>query len=102
MQDVDLALKESSSKWKIVVGHHTIFSAGHHGNTQELVDKLLPILLVCMYSIYHEYSYIYIYRKYNVLQGLTYINIHDKKYNVRYYHRTCVIIVPCVIMWSHA
>ncbi|KAJ0651624.1 putative Acid phosphatase [Helianthus annuus] len=46
LKDVDLALKESSSKWKIVVGHHTIFSAGHHGNTQELVDKLLPILLL--------------------------------------------------------
>lgn len=46
MQDVDEALKESRAKWKIVVGHHTIFSAGDHGNTQELVDKLLPILQV--------------------------------------------------------
>ncbi|PWA64444.1 purple acid phosphatase 17 [Artemisia annua] len=44
LKDVDVALKESSAKWKIVVGHHTIFSAGVHGNTEELVDKLLPIL----------------------------------------------------------
>ncbi|PWA82757.1 purple acid phosphatase 17 [Artemisia annua] len=44
LNDVDVALKESSAKWKIVVGHHTIFSAGVHGNTEELVDKLLPIL----------------------------------------------------------
>nr|GEX21593.1 purple acid phosphatase 3-like [Tanacetum cinerariifolium] len=41
---MDVALKESTAQWKIVVGHHTIFSAGKHGNTQELVDKLLPIL----------------------------------------------------------
>ncbi|KAL9996749.1 putative Acid phosphatase [Helianthus debilis subsp. tardiflorus] len=52
MQDVDVALKESSAKWKVVVGHHTIYSAGVHGNTEELVDKLLPILLVCILSIY--------------------------------------------------
>ncbi|CAI9277287.1 unnamed protein product [Lactuca saligna] len=44
LKEVDIALKESNAKWKIVVGHHTMFSAGDHGNTQELVDKLLPIL----------------------------------------------------------
>jgi tartrate-resistant acid phosphatase type 5 len=44
LKDLDLALKESTAKWKIVVGHHTIKSAGHHGNTDELVVQLLPIL----------------------------------------------------------
>ncbi|XP_010043924.2 purple acid phosphatase 3 [Eucalyptus grandis] len=44
LKDVDSALKESSAKWKIVVGHHTIKSAGHHGVTVELVEHLLPIL----------------------------------------------------------
>ncbi|XP_058731176.1 purple acid phosphatase 8-like [Vicia villosa] len=44
LKDVDLALKESNAKWKIVVGHHTIRSAGHHGDTEELVNQLLPIL----------------------------------------------------------
>ncbi|GKC81670.1 acid phosphatase, type 5, metallo-dependent phosphatase-like protein [Tanacetum coccineum] len=44
LKDVDMALEESSAQWKIVIGHHTIFSASIHGNTQELVDKLLPIL----------------------------------------------------------
>ncbi|MCD7449249.1 hypothetical protein HAX54_050687, partial [Datura stramonium] len=42
--DLDSALRESSAKWKIVVGHHTIKSAGHHGNTKELEVQLLPIL----------------------------------------------------------
>ncbi|XP_047170170.1 purple acid phosphatase 8-like isoform X1 [Vigna umbellata] len=44
LKDVDLALRESNAKWKIVVGHHTIRSAGQHGNTAELVNQLLPIL----------------------------------------------------------
>jgi len=44
LEDVELALRESNAKWKIVVGHHTIKSAGHHGNTQELNSLLLPIL----------------------------------------------------------
>ncbi|ESW32556.1 hypothetical protein PHAVU_002G332100 [Phaseolus vulgaris] len=44
LKDLELALKESRAQWKIVVGHHTIRSVGHHGDTQELVEKLLPIL----------------------------------------------------------
>lgn len=44
LQDVDAALKESDATWKIVVGHHTILSAGQHGVTQELINHLLPIL----------------------------------------------------------
>ena len=45
-QDLKLALRESSAEWKIVVGHHSIRSIGHHGDTKELVSKLLPILKV--------------------------------------------------------
>ncbi|CAL5339084.1 unnamed protein product [Camellia sinensis] len=44
LNEVDLALKSSSAIWKIVVGHHTIKSAGQHGITEELVVNLLPIL----------------------------------------------------------
>ncbi|XP_028056573.1 purple acid phosphatase 17-like [Camellia sinensis] len=44
LKDLETALKESRAKWKIVIGHHAIRSIGHHGDTQELVDKLLPIL----------------------------------------------------------
>lgn len=46
VQSVDSALKESNAKWKIVVGHHGIRSAGQHGDTKELVAQLLPILQV--------------------------------------------------------
>lgn len=44
LKDVELTLKKSSAKWKIVVGHHAIRSVGHHGDTQELINQLLPIL----------------------------------------------------------
>lgn len=44
LKDVELALEKSSAKWKIVVGHHAIRSIGHHGDTQELIKHLLPIL----------------------------------------------------------
>ncbi|KAG6402656.1 hypothetical protein SASPL_134858 [Salvia splendens] len=44
VKNLESGLKESKAKWKIVIGHHTIKSASEHGNTQELVDKVLPIL----------------------------------------------------------
>jgi hypothetical protein len=37
-------LDRSTARWKIVYGHHPIRSAGWHGDTQELVEKLLPVL----------------------------------------------------------
>ncbi|XP_071724180.1 purple acid phosphatase 8-like [Rutidosis leptorrhynchoides] len=44
LEDLDSALKESTAKWKFVIGHHTVKSAGHHRNTIELEAQLLPIL----------------------------------------------------------
>ncbi|KAF4368459.1 hypothetical protein F8388_018583 [Cannabis sativa] len=44
LKELDSALKHSTAKWKIVVGHHTIKSAGYHGNTEELESQLLPVL----------------------------------------------------------
>ncbi|CAI9096879.1 OLC1v1033120C1 [Oldenlandia corymbosa var. corymbosa] len=46
LKDLDTALKQSTSNWKIVIGHHTIRSGGYHGNTVELENRLLPILQV--------------------------------------------------------
>lgn len=47
-QDLESALQESSANWKIVVGHHTIKSIGHHGETKELVQRVLPVLEVVL------------------------------------------------------
>ncbi|XP_028243315.1 purple acid phosphatase 3-like isoform X2 [Glycine soja] len=44
LKDVDLALRQSTATWKVVIGHHTIKSIGHHGDTQELLIHFLPLL----------------------------------------------------------
>ncbi|GMH03935.1 hypothetical protein Nepgr_005774 [Nepenthes gracilis] len=44
LMDLETVLRESTANWKIVVGHHAIRSVGHHGDTTELVEQLLPIL----------------------------------------------------------
>lgn len=46
MQIVKDGLESSDAMWKVVVGHHPIFSTGEHGNTFELHTYILPILKV--------------------------------------------------------
>ncbi|KAM4114396.1 hypothetical protein ACJW30_04G065600 [Castanea mollissima] len=46
LKDLDLALTASTANWKIVIGHHPIRTIGHHGDTAELIVRLLPILEV--------------------------------------------------------
>ena len=41
---LDEALGASSAPWKLVFGHHPIFSGGQHGDSEDLVRNLLPIL----------------------------------------------------------
>jgi tartrate-resistant acid phosphatase type 5 len=38
------ALAASTARWKIVVGHHPIYSGGGHGDTAELIETVLPLL----------------------------------------------------------
>ncbi|KAL0336724.1 UNVERIFIED_CONTAM: Purple acid phosphatase 4 [Sesamum radiatum] len=74
LQDLESALKESRAKWKIVVGHHTIKSAGIHGNTQELVQKVLPILEANDVDLYingHDHCLQHISSSHSRLQFLT-------------------------------
>lgn len=49
-QDLKCALQESSARWKIVVGHHSIRSVSIHGDTAELLQYLLPVLQVIDYT----------------------------------------------------
>ena len=37
-------LDKSRARWKVVYGHHPIYSAGQHGDNRGLIAKLLPIL----------------------------------------------------------
>jgi tartrate-resistant acid phosphatase type 5 len=42
---LDQALGESTAPWKLVIGHHPIYSAGlGHGSEQDMITTLLPIL----------------------------------------------------------
>ncbi|KAK8699663.1 hypothetical protein V6N13_115746 [Hibiscus sabdariffa] len=52
LMEMESALRESTAKWKIVVGHHTIKSAGQHGNTHELAIHLLPLLQAYQVDLY--------------------------------------------------
>ncbi|KAL4302484.1 hypothetical protein GQ457_10G028290 [Hibiscus cannabinus] len=52
LMEVESALRESTAKWKIVVGHHTLKSAGQHGNTHELAIHLLPLLQAYQVDLY--------------------------------------------------
>lgn len=38
------ALAASKAQWKMVIGHHPIYSGGEHGDTRELVENILPLL----------------------------------------------------------
>jgi len=38
------ALAASKAQWKIVIGHHPIYSGGEHGDTAELIENILPLL----------------------------------------------------------
>lgn len=37
-------LSNSKTNWKIVYGHHPVFSSGSHGNTKSLEQHILPLL----------------------------------------------------------
>lgn len=41
---LDEELKKSTARWKLVYGHHPIYSGGDHGDNARLIEKLLPIL----------------------------------------------------------
>jgi tartrate-resistant acid phosphatase type 5 len=41
---LDRALAASQARWKVVYGHHPIFSTGQEGDTPEMVQDVLPLL----------------------------------------------------------
>ena len=41
---LESALAASKAPWKIVIGHHPIYTGGEHGDTPYLVEHVLPLL----------------------------------------------------------
>ncbi len=52
-------LAASAAPWKIVIGHHPVYSCGPHGNSPELIRDLVPLLEryhVPLYMNGHDHS----------------------------------------------
>jgi 3',5'-cyclic AMP phosphodiesterase CpdA len=65
-------LAASDAAWKIVFGHHPIYSSGHYGNTQAFIDDLSPLFAkysVQLYLCGHDHDY----ERSKDIQGTTYI-----------------------------
>ena len=65
-------LAQSQAPWKVVFGHHPVYSSGMHGNTLPLVEKLPPLFSrygVQLYLSGHDHNY----ERTKPLQGTTYL-----------------------------
>ncbi|OMO60828.1 Annexin [Corchorus capsularis] len=74
LKDLELALRNSTAKWKFVVGHHAIRSVGHHGDTVELIQYLLPILKANNVDLYingHDHCLQHVASRDSPIQYLT-------------------------------
>lgn len=53
MKWLDSVLSNTKATWKVVVGHHPIYSAApKHGDTNELIENILPILIKNNVKVY--------------------------------------------------
>jgi len=69
---LDKSLGESKALWKIVFGHHPIYSSGLHGSTEALINTLPPLFAkhnVQLYLCGHDHDY----ERSRVMNGTTYI-----------------------------
>ncbi|NWF84432.1 MAG: metallophosphoesterase [Bryobacteraceae bacterium] len=48
----DQLARHAAARWKVVYGHHPIFSDGHHGDEKRLKKKLLPVLQAHKVDVY--------------------------------------------------
>ncbi len=66
------ALASSVTPWKVVVGHHPIYSAGHYGNDKSAIRRLTPLFQkygVQLYINGHEHNY----ERTKPINGTTYL-----------------------------
>jgi hypothetical protein len=66
------ALSASTSTWKVVLGHHPVYSSGEHGSNQGLKLSLEPLLIehkVNLYLAGHDHDY----ERFKPVQGVQYI-----------------------------
>ncbi|AFY72539.1 putative phosphohydrolase [Synechococcus sp. PCC 7502] len=81
LQWLEQSLGESKATWKIVFGHHPVYSSGLHGSTRILIESLPPLFekyKVPLYLCGHDHNY----ERSLVLNGTTYI-VHGGGANTR-------------------
>ncbi len=69
---LETELSKSKAAWKIVYGHHPIYSAGHYGDNQAFIKSLTPLFQkhnVQLYINGHEHNY----ERTKVINGTTYL-----------------------------
>lgn len=60
---LESSLKNCDADWKIVIGHHPVFSGGWHGNSKEMMEYFKPLFEkygVQMYICGHEHDIQYL------------------------------------------
>ena len=65
-------LARSQAPWKVVFGHHPVYSSGMHGNTPQLAEKLTPLFSrygVQLYINGHDHNY----ERTKPIEGTTYL-----------------------------
>jgi predicted phosphodiesterase len=65
-------LAQSNAPWKIVYGHHPIYSSGHYGTDQVMVKRLTPLFKKYRVQLYvngHEHNY----ERTQSIDGTTYL-----------------------------
>ena len=67
-------LAKSTATWKIVFGHHPLYSSGIHGSSEELIDELSPLFVrygVQFYLNGHDHNY----ERTEPIEGTTYLTV---------------------------
>ena len=69
---LDGALAKAKTPWKVVYGHHPIYSSGHYGTNPAMVRRLVPVMKkygVQLYLNGHEHDY----ERTKSMNGIVYI-----------------------------
>lgn len=69
---LEKTLAKSTATWKIVFGHHPLYSSGVHGSSPELIAKLYPLFArygVQLYLNGHDHNY----ERTESIEGTTYL-----------------------------
>ena len=65
-------LAESKATWKVVFGHHPLYSSGVHGSDRKLIDRLSPLFSRYRVQLYvngHDHNY----ERTKPIEGTTYL-----------------------------